>query len=118
MEKEEFRAVTKHFYLRKRTAAQIKAELDEVHKDTAPTLKIVYFWINEFKRDRTSTKDEVRPGRRVEAIAPDMIEKIYHVVMEDCRITVREIDEIVGISVGALHNILHEKLEVQKKCAR
>ena len=31
MEKEDFRAVIKHFYLKKWTAAQIKAELDEVH---------------------------------------------------------------------------------------
>jgi len=52
MEKDEFRAVIKHFYLKKWTAAQIKAELDEVHGDSAPTLKIVYFWINEFKRGR------------------------------------------------------------------
>ena len=29
----------KHSYLKKWTAAQIKAELDEVHGDTAPTLK-------------------------------------------------------------------------------
>ena len=43
MEKEEFRAVIKHFYLKKWTAAQIKAELDEVHGDTTSTLKTVYF---------------------------------------------------------------------------
>ena len=36
MEKEEFRAVTKHLYLEKWTAAQIKAELDELHGDTVP----------------------------------------------------------------------------------
>jgi len=43
MEKDEFRAVIKHFYLKKWTAAQIEAELDEVHGDSAPALKIVYF---------------------------------------------------------------------------
>ena len=31
MEKEKFRAVMKHFYLKKSTAAHIKAKLDEVH---------------------------------------------------------------------------------------
>ena len=59
MEKEEFRAVIKHFHLKKWTVVQIKAELDEVHGDTAPTLKTVYFSINESKRGRTLTKDEV-----------------------------------------------------------
>ena len=33
----------KHFYLKKWTAAQIKAELDEVHEGTLLTLKILYF---------------------------------------------------------------------------
>jgi len=64
MEEDEFRAVIKHFYLKKWTikhfylkkwtAAQIKAELDEVHGDFAPALNTVYFWINEFKRGHQS----------------------------------------------------------------
>ncbi|KMQ87583.1 mariner transposase [Lasius niger] len=118
MEKDEFRAVIKHFYLKKWTAAQIKAELHEVHGDSAPALKTVYFWINEFKRGRTSTKDEARPGRPVEATTPEVIKKIHRIVMEDRRMKVRDIAEIVGISVGGVYNILHEKLEMKKLCAR
>jgi len=68
-------AVIKHFYLKKWTVAQIKAELDEVHGDSALALKTVYFWINEFKRGRTSTKDEARPGCPIEVTTPEMIEK-------------------------------------------
>ena len=62
MKREEFRAVIKHFHLKYWMAAQIKAELDEVHGESARSLKIVYFWINEFKRSRTITKDEARSG--------------------------------------------------------
>ena len=58
MEKNEFHAVIKHFYLKKWTAAQIKAELNEVHGNSAPTLKTIYFWINEFKRGRTCTEND------------------------------------------------------------
>jgi len=83
MKKAEFRAVIKYFYLKKWTAAQIKAELDEVYGDSAPALKTVYFWINEFKRSRTSTKDEARSGCPVEITTPEMIEKIHRIVMED-----------------------------------
>ena len=78
--------------------AQIEVEFDEVHGDTAPTLKTVYFWINEFKRGWTSMKDEARPERSVEVIAPEIIEKIHRIGMEDHRIKVREIVEIVRIS--------------------
>ena len=38
--------------------------------------------------------------------------------MEDRRIKLHEIAEIVRISVGAVSNILHEKLEIKKICAR
>ena len=90
MEEKEFRAVIKHFYLKKWRAAKIKAELNEVHADTAPMLKTVYFWIDEFKRGWMSTKDEARPGRSVKATAPEMIEKIQRIVMEVCQIKLRE----------------------------
>ncbi|XP_011630294.1 histone-lysine N-methyltransferase SETMAR-like [Pogonomyrmex barbatus] len=118
MEKDEFRAVIKHFYLKKWTATQIKAEFYEIHEDSAPALKTVYFWINEFKRGRTLIKDETRPGRPVEVTTPEMIEKIHRIVMEDRRIKVRDIAEIVGISVDRVHNILHKELEMKKLCAR
>ena len=68
MEKNEFRAVIKHFYLKKWTAAQIKIELDDVHGDCAPSLKTVYYWIGEFKHGRTATEDEARPGRPIETL--------------------------------------------------
>ena len=118
MEKDEFRAVIKHCYLNKWRAAKINAELDEVHADAAPTLKIVYFWIDKFKRGWVSMKYEARPGRPVEATAQKMIEKIYRIVMEVRRIKVREIVEIVEISVHAVHNILHEKLEMKTMYAQ
>ena len=121
MEKEEFHAVIKHFYLKKWSAAKIKAELDEVRADAAPTLKTVYFWINKFKRGRMSTKDEARPGRPVEATAQKMIEKIYRIIMEVRRIKVHEIVEIVEIveiSVHAVHNILHKKLKMKTMYAQ
>jgi len=68
MEKNEFRAVIKHFYLKKWTAAQIKAELNEIHGNSTPVLKTIYFSINEFKRGRTCTEDEAR-SRRHERIS-------------------------------------------------
>ena len=45
----------------------------------------------------------------------EMIEKIHRIVMKDHRIKMRDITEIVGISVDRMHNILHKELEM-KKC--
>jgi [histone H3]-lysine36 N-dimethyltransferase SETMAR len=118
MNKDEFRAVIKHFVLKNWTAAQIKTELEEVHGTNAPSFKTIYYWINEFKHGRTSTKDEARPGRPSDVTNPEMISKIHGIVLEDRRVKVREIAETVGISTERVHNILHQKLEMKKLCAR
>lgn len=75
MDKKEFRIVIKHFYLKEWTASQIKAELDRVHGKSAPALKTIYFWINEFKGGRITTKDGRRGGRPNEITTDDMIER-------------------------------------------
>jgi histone-lysine N-methyltransferase SETMAR len=112
--------VIKHFYLRKWRAAQIKAELDEVHGDSAPALKTIWhLFLDEcFKRGRISTQDEARSGRPFEVTTTDIVEKIHGIVMEDHRVKVREIAEAVSISTERVHHILHEKLHMKKLCAR
>lgn len=117
MEKNGFRAVVKHFYLKNWTAAQIKAELDEVHGESAPALMTVYLWINEFKRGRICAGDEARFGRLVQ-VTLDIVEKIHCMVVEDRRMKMREIAEAVDISKERVHDILHEKLHIKKLCTR
>ena len=73
-------------------------------------MKIVYNWVNEFKRGHTSTKDE----HPVEVTTPEMIDKIHDIVLSDQRIKEREIVEATGISQGTVFSILHEKYGVKK----
>ena len=108
MEKSEFRAVIKH----------LNNELDEVHGTSAPVFATVYNWVNEFKRGRTSTKDEHRSGRPVEVTTLEMIDRIHDMVLSDRRIKVREIVEATGISQSTVFLILHEKIGVRKISAR
>ena len=83
MEKSKFRAVIEHLYLKGFKLKEIKAELDKVHGTSTPVFAIVYKWVNEFKRDRTSTKDEHRSGRPVEVTTHEMIDKIHDMVLSD-----------------------------------
>ena len=84
MEKSEFRVVIKHLYLKGLTPKKIKAALDEVHSTSAPVFTTDYNWVNEFKRGRTSTKEEHRSGRLVEVTTPEMIDKIQDMVISKC----------------------------------
>ena len=63
MKKNELRAVIKYYYIKGLTAKEIEDELDLVHGTSAPSFATVYNWLNEFKRGRTSTKDEPRSER-------------------------------------------------------
>ena len=69
--------------------------------------RLFIFWLIQ---NRTSIKDEARPGCPIEVTTPEMIEKIHRIVMEDCRIKVRDIAEIRGILEDKVHNILHKEL--------
>lgn len=117
MEKNEYRAVIKHFHMKGKTPKEIKTELDEVHGTSAPSFKTVYNWVNEFKRGRISTSDAERPGRPIEATTPEMMDKIHDVVLADRRVKVRELAETAGISHGSVITILQEKLAMKKLSA-
>ncbi|EFN80351.1 hypothetical protein EAI_14696, partial [Harpegnathos saltator] len=50
---------------------------------------------------------------------PEMVKKIHKMVLDDRRLKVRELaDVVLGISKNAIHRILTENLDTRKLCAR
>ena len=47
-----------------------------------------------------------------------MVRKFPKMVLADCRLKVRELADMVGISKSAVHRILTENLDMRKLCAR
>ena len=43
----------------------------------------MYNWVSEIKRGRTSTRDEPRSERPVEAATPEIIEKVQDIILND-----------------------------------
>ena len=84
--------------------------MNEIHGTSALVFATVYNWVNEFKRGRTSTKNEHRSGRPVEMTTPEMIDKIHDMVLSDPRIKMHETVEATGISQGTVFSTLDEKL--------
>ncbi|EFN78432.1 hypothetical protein EAI_13701, partial [Harpegnathos saltator] len=80
--------------------------------ESAPSFTTVKYWVAEFKRGRTS-------GRPNEVTTPEMVKKIHKMVLDDRRLKVRELADMVGISKSAVHRILIENLDIWRKlCAR
>lgn len=118
MEKEQYRSVIRFLFLDGKTCEEIKVKLHAVYKDHAPLMTTIRYWFNEFKRGRTSVFDEERPGRPIEVTTEDMVNKIHDIVLTDCRVKIKEIGDIVDISIERIQNILHEKLGMRKLSAR
>lgn len=118
MDKNEFRALIKHYFLRGKTAKETKEKLDKYYGTSAPANSTVIYWFAEFKRGRTSTIDEHRSGRPKEVTTEENIEKILDIVLADRRIKVRELVNICNISHGSVISILHKHLDMKKLSAR
>ncbi|XP_035205887.1 uncharacterized protein LOC118180914 [Stegodyphus dumicola] len=71
-------------------------------------------WYADFKYGRTDTNDASLSGRSNEAVAPENVKQMLKIVMNDRKVKVREIAEMVNISTGSACMILHEKLGMKK----
>ncbi|GFW17586.1 HTH_48 domain-containing protein [Trichonephila clavipes] len=65
MDKIEYRAVIKYWFLKGNMPTQIKDELDSEYGDSAPSFTTVKFWAAEFKRGRKSLGEKSLRKRRV-----------------------------------------------------
>ncbi|UYV72569.1 hypothetical protein LAZ67_9003782 [Cordylochernes scorpioides] len=66
---------------------------------------------------RISTEEEHRPGRPVESVTQENIDKIYDLVILDRRMTVRQIEETLVISKTTVDRIMREHLGLRKLSA-
>ncbi|KYN18346.1 hypothetical protein ALC57_09342 [Trachymyrmex cornetzi] len=116
MEKIEYRVIIKFLHLKGNTSTKIKAELDSVYGDSAPSFATVKRWVAEFKRGRTSLADDECSGRPKTATITDNIKEIHQMIMDNRRIKIRE--TAVGISKERFCHILTEGLSMRKLTAR
>ena len=118
MEKREFRVLLKHYFLHGKTLLETKAKLDEYYSNSALSYGMVQKWFTEFHCGRTSTKTIPSRGRPNKITTPEMINKIYDIVLNDLKVKVREIAEIVSSLTDRVVNILYTHLCMRKLCAR
>ncbi|KAI6658692.1 hypothetical protein LOD99_10987 [Oopsacas minuta] len=77
-----------------------------------------YIWIERFDNGDEELHDDPRAGRPTSSKSRNNIERIQTILDEDRRITLRELEERVGISKATLHSIITEDLEMSKATER
>ena len=78
----------------------------------------VHSWVRQFKAGRTSCVNKPKEPRPRTSRSEDMIARVEQMVMEDRRLTVKEIAANAGISVGSVDTFLHDDLKMRKVSAR
>ena len=105
-------------YLKGKTGKEIKGELADVYRSSAPSPAQVKFLIGGFKRGRTSLENAARSRRPLDATAKEMCKKVRDLVYSDRQIQVEEIAQALIISHGSVSTILHDRLGMRKLTAR
>ena len=78
----------------------------------------VYEWYKCFQDGCEDVEDDERPGRHSTSTTDENVEKVKEMVMNDCRITIREIADDVGISIGSCHDIFSNVLDMKRVAAK
>ena len=84
----EYCAVLQYLYLKGKTGQEKHCELTNVYWSSAPSYMYaqVKFWVQEFKRSRTSLEDDTRSGRPSDATDEEMCNKVRDLVYSDRRL--------------------------------
>ena len=120
MERKDFEVRTNIKFLVKLgwKGTEIIQALQTVYKDDDPKKTCVYKWIERFRDGREAVEDDKGLGRPPTSKTIKKIDFVRNLVKEDRRLTVYQIAETVGISVGSAHLILHDDLCLSKLSAR
>ena len=74
----------------------------------------VFDWFRRFKEGRTSVESDTRAGRPSTSRNEEMIAKVRTIVRNNRRLTVREIADDCGISVGSCDAVLTDDLHMKR----
>ena len=81
-----------------------------VYGDCTVSQKSVYKWYKLFTEGREEVNDDARPGQPSTSTTNENTEAVKKIVMENRRITMREVAEDAGKSVASCHTIFSDIL--------
>ena len=94
-------------------------KIQQVFANDATGITQIKEWYNRFKDGRTLVESDTRSGRPSTSQNDELIDQVQTLVMQNCRVTIRELVEEVVISIGSVHSILTNDMamrKMSKKC--
>jgi len=109
--------IIRFLHLRGMKPIEIYQQLSETCNDGIVDVKNVRSWVRQFTEGRTCENKPKEPSPRTSR-SEDMIARVEQMVMEDRRLTVRQIAANASISIGSVDTILPDDLKLRKDYAR
>jgi hypothetical protein len=75
-------------------------------------------WYKRFQGGREDVEDDECSGRPSKSIIHENVNEVEKMVMNDRRITIREVADEVGKSIGSCHNIFSNVLGMKRVAAK
>lgn len=117
-EKEEQRVCIKFCQRLGKTSTETFEMLRMAFGDEAMSRARTFEWFRRFEEGRTTVESDERSGRPTSSRNAENIEAVRQLVKEDRRLTVRELSDDLGISIGSCHMILTEDLGMRRVAAK
>ena len=74
----------------------------------------VQLWYKRFQEDREDVNDDSRPGRPNTSTTDKNIEPVKKMILNNRRITIREVADVVGIALGSSQAIFTDVLGMER----
>lgn len=100
------------------SAAETLRMLQKAFGDDTMSAKNIYKWYKDFKEGRERVDDLERSGRPSTSIDEQHIKKITDLVLANRRLTIRDLADMVGISIGSVQAILKDHLGLRRVKSR
>ena len=100
------------------TKVETIRKIQQAFEDDAISITRIKEWYDRFKDGSTSVDSEPRQGRPSTSRNDNVINQVRTLVMQDRRITVRELADVVGVSIGSVHTILTADLGLRRVSAK
>jgi len=97
-----------------KTATETYQLLQQAYGEDAMGRTQVFYWVSRFKEGRIFVQSNPRSGRPSTSRNEEMIAKVRTIVCNNRRLTVREIADDCGISVGSCNVILTDDLHMNR----
>lgn len=117
-DKIEARAVMKFLFLQGKGAKEVHEEMLKILKDECPSYSTVKTWVARFRTGHFDVADEPRSGRPTSATTEDKVDAVHDLILEDRRISAKNVAETVGISKERILHIIHNILNMHKLSAK